>query len=158
MEIIEHLQSHHDLVFYLLSGLAFVLELTVMGLSGPLLFFAIGAFITGVLISMGLSSGWESEILICGVITLITAVLMWKPLKRFQNKEASPDTSSDLIGREVPVVGTVTITAGTIRYSGIEWQARLVADASIEQIEAGQLCVIKQIDGTILKVLPVNYA
>ena len=85
MDIVQYFSSNHDQLLYLIAGLSFVIELSVMGLGGPLLFFAAASFITGILVSMGVISGWEAEVFSVGVLTAIIASLLWKPFKRFQN-------------------------------------------------------------------------
>ena len=156
MDIVQHLLNNHDQLFYLISGLSFVLELAVMGLGGPLLFFAIASAITGLLIQLGVISGWEVEIFVVGILTGIIAVALWKPLKRFQNSGGGADNSSDMIGREVKTSSEITNTEGTIRYSGINWSARLDRDSDVEKIISGALCVITAVDGNVMIVKPFD--
>ncbi len=81
MDILQYFSDHHDQFFYCLAGLSFIVELTVLGLGGPLLFFAIASFITGILISIGLISGWEAEVFTLGMILLLkgSSVRLSKP-------------------------------------------------------------------------------
>ena len=155
MDIAAYISANHAHLFYVIAGLSFLIELTVMGLSGPLLFFAIASFITAILISMGLISGWDIEIFTLGVLTGIIAFLLWKPLKRFQNSGDGSDNSSDMIGRQVPVSKTVSQAAGSIRYSGINWNSRLDEGAGVESIDEGKLCTITSVDGNIMLVKPL---
>ena len=74
-----------------------------MGLGGPLLFFAIGSLFTGILITMGIIDGWQSEILSVGLLTALVAALLWKPLKSLQNSKGKTDNSSDMVGLKVLV-------------------------------------------------------
>lgn len=155
MDPIAYLSEHHDHLFYLIAGLSFILELTVMGMGGPLLFFAIASFVTALLISGGLISGWEVEIFTLGVLTGFIALFLWKPMKKFQNTGDGTDTSSDMIGREVNVSNEVTRRGGTIRYSGINWNSRLVDDCDSESIAAGEACIIVSVDGNVMLVKPL---
>ena len=50
MEYINYFTENHAQLFYLIAGLSFVIELTILGMSGPLLFFAIASVLTGFLI------------------------------------------------------------------------------------------------------------
>ena len=50
-ELLAYFSQHHDQLLYLIAGVSFIAELTLMGMSGPLLFFAMGCFVTAVLIS-----------------------------------------------------------------------------------------------------------
>ena len=156
MDIIQYLLDNHDQVFYLIGGVSFVVELTLLGLGGPLLFFGIAAFITGVLSGLGVISGWESEIFTVGACTAILAIVLWKPLKNFQNSGGGPDTSSDMIGLKVPVSSIINQSSGKIRYSGIDWNARLSVDAGVDAIAAEQLCTIVSVEGTTMLVTPAS--
>ena len=112
----------------------------------------IASLVTALLISVGLISGWEVEILVVGVLTVLIALLLWKPLKKFQNSGGGADTSSDMIGREVKVSKDITAEGGAIRYSGIDWQARLDASANEAFIAAGEQCIIASVNGNIMLV------
>ena len=67
MEIFDLINTDHDRFFYVLAGISFILELSLLGFSGPLLFFAIASLVTALLISADLISGWEAEISILPV-------------------------------------------------------------------------------------------
>tara|TARA_B100000809_G_scaffold51759_2_gene47081 strand:+ start:2641 stop:3129 length:489 start_codon:yes stop_codon:yes gene_type:complete len=152
MEIFELINASHDRFFYVLAGTSFILELSLLGLSGPLLFFAIASLVTALLISVGLISGWEAEILVVGVLTVLIASLLWRPLKKFQNSGGGADTSSDMIGRVVTVSKDITAEEGAIRYSGIDWQARLDASANEAFIAEGEQCIIASVNGNTMLV------
>ncbi len=146
----------HQLIWWAIAGLSLVVELGVMGLSGPLLFFAFASMITGVLISFGFVEGWQSEVLVVGVLTAIITLVLWKPLKKMQNSRGKTDNSSDMIGLQVPVSEAVTTTAGSIRYSGVKWQARLAEGVELEVIESNSQCIITAIAGTTMLVTPIS--
>lgn len=147
--------ENHDHFWYVIAGICFVIELSIMGLSGPLLFFAIASTITGILVSLGLIGGWESEILTVGVLSALIAGVLWKPLKKLQNPVSRTDDSSDMIGLQVPVSVAVNATSGSIRYSGINWNAQLASDANIDSIEQGSQCKIVAISGNTMLVKPI---
>lgn len=148
----EYFLENPAYLWYLIAGIAFVLELSVMGLSGPLLFFAIASLITGILVNVGLFIGWPIEVLSVGILTALIAVILWKPLKAFQNSKDKTDNSSDMVGLNVPASSDITISSGTIRYSGIDWQARLVDDATVDLINNQSQCQIVAITGNIMLV------
>jgi inner membrane protein len=150
-DLIQHFLDHHDHLLYAVAGVALMLELGVLGISGPLLFFAIAAVITGLLVSLGIISGWELEILFLGVFTVLIAVVLWKPLKKFQNTHIPENTSSDMIGRELPVTQTISRNQGSVSYSGVEWQARLDSSSN-ENIELGTYAKVVAVDGSLLIV------
>lgn len=147
--------DNHQLIWYAIAGLSLVVELGVMGLSGPLLFFALGCIFTGGLLSLGVIEGWQSEILVVGISTAIIAVLLWKPLKNIQNPKSKTDDSSDMIGLIVPVVDDITNIAGSIRYSGVNWQARLAEGIDVEVIISDNQCTIVGVTGTTMLVKPI---
>ena len=132
-----------------------MVELTVMGMSGPLLFFAIASFLTAILSSLGIIAGWEIELFCLGVLTAITAFLLWKPLKNFQNRGDGTDSSSDMIGLLVPCAIEVNATGGAIKYSGINWKARLDKQQT-ETITEGSMCKITAVDGNVMIVKSDN--
>ena len=148
----EYFLQNHDKLLYLIAGLSSVLELTIMGLSGPLLFFSISCGITGLLVSIGLITGWEFEVLTVGILSLVCALILWGPLKKFQGPTRVSDTSSDMIGQIVPVSEKVTINGGSIRHSGINWQARLDDSSTVESLEQESRVEICAVDGNVMLV------
>ncbi|ARN75589.1 NfeD family protein [Oceanicoccus sagamiensis] len=152
MDIIQYFLDDHARLLFLLAGISFAIELTIMGLGGPLLFFAIATFITGILVSAGIITGWESEILVVGILTAVITIGLWKPLKNLQNNGGGPDTSSDMIGQNVPSSSEITSNSGTIRYSGVDWNARLDSGCSVDSIAEGERCLITAVDGNVMIV------
>jgi len=153
MEIlIDYFLQNHDKLLYLIAGFLLVLELTVIGLSGPVLFVAIGSGLTGLYVSAGIISDWELEIFSVGIHSLISALILWKPLKKFQGEKQVVDTSSDMIGQIVPVSEEVTVNGGNIRHSGISWQARLDPASSVDTLAAGVRVEICAVEGNVMIV------
>lgn len=148
----EYFLENHDMLLYVIAGLSLVLELTVLGLSGPLLFFAIATALTGIFVSAGLISSWEYEVFSVGLLSLICALILWKPLKKFQGPTQVNDSSSDMIGQIVPVGDAITRNGGSIRHSGIDWQARLEVSSTQEILETGQRVKICAVDGNVMVV------
>jgi len=156
MDIISYFNENHAHLFYLMAGISFVIELTILGLSGPLLFFALASVLTGILISLNILSGWESECFTVGVLSGIIAWVLWKPMKRFQNSGGGADTSSDMIGKQVPSSSTITHEDGSIRFSGIDWSARLSNDTQETSVAANTSCIITGVDGNTMLVKPLS--
>ncbi len=148
--------AHHHLMWYAIAGVCLVIELGVMGLSGPLLFFGIASIVTGILVNAGVIDGWQSEVLVVGILTAVITLLLWKPLKKVQNKRPKTDNSSDMIGLQVPVIEDITKTAGTIRYSGVNWNARLADNATVDMIKNSSICLIVAVTGTTMLVISVD--
>jgi membrane protein implicated in regulation of membrane protease activity len=150
--IIDYFSQNPAHLFYTITGLCLVMELGVLGMSGPLLFVALGSLLTGILMSLGVITGWEMAILSLGVLTALSALLLWKPFKRFQNERIAQDTSSDMIGRVLPVTQMVSRDQGAVSYSGIEWQVRL--NSSAEPVVVGNRVRVVAVDGALLLVQP----
>lgn len=152
ISIFEYLLDHHDKLLFLLAALSLVLELAVIGLSGPLLFFAIGCAVSGLLVTIGVITSWELEVLSVGLISASSAVLLWKPLKKLQGSRHVRDSSSDMIGQIVPVSEEVTALRGSIRHSGISWQAKLDEDSTEESLQKDTRVVITAVSGNVMIV------
>ena len=156
MEYVNYFTENHAQLFYIIAGLSFVIELTILGMSGPLLFFAIASVLTGFLIQLNIVSSWESECLAVGLLTALIALVLWKPMKRFQNSGGGADTSSDMIGKQVPSTSEITHEQGHIRFSGIDWNARLTSECQEKVVEANTACIIIGVDGNVMLVKPLN--
>ena len=150
--ITDYILNNHDNVLYIIAAISLLIELTIIGLSGPLLFFTIGCLFTGIFVSLGLISSWEIEVLFVGLISLAAAISLWKPLKKFQGNTEVKDQSSDLIGLKVVTHDVITNVSGSVRYSGINWPARLDDNASITEIPANTKVLVTGIDGNIMIV------
>jgi len=149
--IMDYFVQHHDQLLYTIAAISLLLELSVLGMSGPLLFFALSCLLTGLLVSFGLVSSWEMEVLLVGVFTFASAFLLWKPFKNYQNAKEAPNTSSDMIGRQLLVKTAVSQDTGSVAYSGIEWQARLAVGAT-GNIAPGAHAEVVAVDGSLLLV------
>jgi len=155
MEVINYFSDNNAQLFYLIAAISFILELGVLGMTGPLLFFAIASVVTGLLIQLNLLSNWETQFLSVGVLTALIALFAWKPLKRFQNSGGGNDTSSDMIGKKVPSASEITHDNGVIRFSGIDWSARLASDCNVDSIKANSSCLIVAVEGNVMLVKPL---
>lgn len=150
--LVEYFLQNHDKFLYVLAGLSLVIELAMLGLSGPLLFFAIGCAITGLSVSGGIINSWEFEVLSVGVFSTLSAVLLWKPLKKLQGPDNVSDNTSDMIGQVVPVSEEITINGGSVRHSGINWQARLDHTAKVDLLPIDTRVEITAVNGNVMIV------
>ncbi len=149
--VVDYFAQNQDFLLYAIAGVCLILELSVLGMSGPLLFLALGCLLTGFLVSLGAVTGWEMELLSVGVLAPLSAALLWKSLKKFQNAGVGRDTSSDMIGKILPVTQEITRDQGTVSYSGIDWQARLDSAHTESVTLGGRACVVA-VDGSLLLV------
>jgi membrane protein implicated in regulation of membrane protease activity len=115
----EYFTQHQDYFFYALAGVCLIVELSLLGMSGPLLFVALGSVITGVLISLGLIHSFSIALVVLAGVSLASAALLWGPLKKLQNKTIGPETSSDMVGKVLPVTARITQADGRVSYSGV---------------------------------------
>lgn len=145
-----------DIALYILAAIILILELTVIGLSGPLLFFSLGCFITGALVTAEAVITLQTIILSIGVASLVSAFLLWEPLKKMQGNKTVRDTSSDLIGQTVIVTQKVTMLQGKVRFSGIDWNAKLEVGQTDEGLAIeGSSVIVSGVEGNVLKVKPL---
>jgi membrane protein implicated in regulation of membrane protease activity len=149
--VIDYFALHQDYFFYALAGICLLVELALLGFSGPLLFVAVGSLLTGAFISLGLVHVFSVAVVLLAGLSVASAALLWGPLKKLQNKEVGPETSSDMVGKVLRVTARITPVDGRISYSGVEWLARLDS-ASSEAIEAESRAEVTSVDGTILVV------
>lgn len=139
----------------LIAGLALLgLDIVVVGLS-PVMFVAVGALATSALLYV---TGWrpplmETTAIIAGA-SLVIAILGRKPLQRFQNADIEEDQSSDLIGRELTTTHEVTKTHGVVFWSGVEWQARLAEDTSVDSLAPGARARVVRVENLALVLAP----
>ena len=110
----------------LFAGLGIlVLEVVVFGLSTFVLFFiGLATLLTGLLMWLGvLSPTLGAAAGSIAVFTALSAILLWKPMKRFQNKTDNRKASNDLIGYRFTLSTDASLEMpGSHQYSGIQWR------------------------------------
>jgi membrane protein implicated in regulation of membrane protease activity len=130
--------------------LLLAIEIAVLGFSTFVLFFVgLAAVLTGGLLYVGLiPDSMLSALLSIGVLTALSATLLWKPLKNMQKDVDTKKASSDLIGHRFVLTEEVSLTANPVyRYSGIDWKLKsnqpLNAQALVEvtDVEVGVFTV-----------------
>ncbi len=164
--MIEYLNAHQYSFWITVGFVLLIVEVVALGFSsGVLLFSAIGALITGGLMSLGwLPETWLAGVACFGVSSALSAILLWKPLLRLQNYEVEEkDNSSDLIGYRFTLEQPVTrLSHGATRYSGIEWRVELEQEPAqaagqeprVDKLEAGTQVRVVSVDAGIFRVLP----
>jgi len=140
----------------LVAGLVlFALDIVVIGLS-PVMFVGVGAILTSVLLY---ATGWrpafaETLALVAGA-SLLVALIGWRPLQRFQAADVQDDQSSDLIGRALVTTHEVTKEGGRVHWSGLDWEARLAADAPVESLAPGVRVRVTRVENLTLVLEPI---
>lgn len=147
--ITTYIQQHMAEFWFLVGVALLVLEITSWLTSGVLLFNGIGAIVTAILLKVGiLPDTWIASIASVGFCSAASALMLWKPLKRFQDgKPLTKDNSSDLIGYSFVLTEELTaLQPGKTRYSGIDWKVILDKHSDKESIPAGQWVVVTSVD------------
>jgi membrane protein implicated in regulation of membrane protease activity len=141
----------------LIVGLALLgLDILVVGLS-PMMFVAVGAIATGVALQLtGVRPTLVETAAIVALVSLGVALLGKGPLQRFQNADIAEDQSSDLIGRELTAANEVTKSDGRVHWSGVEWRARLAADAPVETLAPGARARVTRVENLVLVLTPLG--
>ncbi|MCV2403031.1 NfeD family protein [Marinomonas sp. C2222] len=119
---------------FLVMGLGLlVIEVAVLGFSTFVLFFVgLAAIASGGLIYFGvIPDDLLSAFLSTGVITVVAATILWKPLKKMQSDVSTVKAQGDLAGHQFILQESVSPThIVTYQYSGISW--KLISTTSIE--------------------------
>lgn len=141
----------------LVVGLALLgLDIVIIGLS-PMMFVAIGAIATSLALYVtGLRPTPVETIALIAAASLVVALVGKGPLQRFQNADVEEDQSSDLIGRELTTTHEVTKTGGRVRWSGVDWQARLAAEAPVDSLAPGARARVTRVENLVLVLTPLG--
>ena len=122
----------------IMAGLTFlVIEVVVLGFSTFVLFFVgLAAVVAGGLMTVGLvPDSMLSALFSVGVLTALSAMLLWRPLKSMQSNVESKKVTSDLVGHSFILADAVSMTKNPVyRYSGIDWNL-----SSEQELSAGTL-------------------
>jgi len=154
--MIEYFEANQHAFWFALGFVLLALEIGYLGLaSGLVLFSGIGALLTGLLIWLGwLPETWLAGVASLGISSFLIALVLWKPLLRFQNQKApGKDNSSDLIGHEFHLQQDITTnTYGKTQYSGIEWRVEIDAHSGLTSLDSGSQVVVTSVDAGVFRV------
>jgi membrane protein implicated in regulation of membrane protease activity len=130
----------------ILGILLLVIEVAVLGFSTFVLFFVgCAAVVTAGLLYVGIiPDSWLSAMFSTGLLTGLSAVLLWKPLKNMQTQVDTTKVKGDLVGHSFILVEDVAPELNPeYHYSGIDWKLKaneyLVAGTQVEvtQVDVG---------------------
>jgi membrane protein implicated in regulation of membrane protease activity len=135
--------------YWFIAGLVLlILELVIPGLF--IIFFGIGALVTGIC-SIMFDLSWEIETIIFVSTSILSLILLRKPLKNMIAKSDRSAEVEDIIGEEAEVIEAITPkTAGKIYFHGTQWKA----ESSLE-ISVGTRVRIIQKRSIVLIVEPI---
>lgn len=143
-------------------------ELTLIFLGGGLLCWAIALFVGSglleVLVAGGLASiltagamhlGWvdtniNHALALDAGLSIMLAILLWKPFRSTIQAPAQPTNSSDLIGVELYLSREFSLETPFVEYSGIQWTVR----SSGGELEPGQRVRVTRAEVGTLWVSP----
>lgn len=135
----------------LVIGIALlVLEVAVLGFSTFVLFFVgLAAVVTAILTFVGvLPEDMLYSFASVAIVTCLSALFLWKPLRKMQGKVEKTTVQSDLVGHSFTLTETVSSKSpGLYRYSGIDWQ--LIAQ---EELEAGTKVKVNSADVGVFNI------
>ena len=139
--MLEYFNENQASFWFALGALALIVELLVLGMSTIILFMlGIGALATGTLMYLGiLGEGWLLGTAVTGIIAFAAGVLLWKPLKRYQEAEAPRSgESSDFLGMEFTLSSLLDVeNASTHQFSGVSWRVELAREDQDKSLAAG---------------------
>ncbi|WP_191603409.1 NfeD family protein [Marinomonas algicola] len=111
--------------FFVVGLILLVIEVAVLGFSTFVLFFVgLAALVTGVLLySNLLPNSVLSAMLSTGVLTLLAAAVLWRPLKKMQSGVSPKKAQGDLVGHRFILQEDVSPTQLSMyHYSGVNWK------------------------------------
>lgn len=148
--------------FWIILGFVFLaIEVTAFGLgSGFLLFGSIGALLTGIAVWLQLiPAQWLFSVGAFGVISAVSAAVLWGPLKQLQSgTPMGQDRSSDLIGHEFLLQQQLTATEhGKTKFSGVDWRVEidLEHEQAVDHVDIGRRVEVTRVNAGVFYVLPV---
>lgn len=156
--MIEYFETNQYAFWFAVGFVLLAIEIGFLGLaSGVVLFSGIGALLTGMLIWLEwLPQTWLAGIASFGISSFLSAVVLWKPLLRFQHhKVPIKDNSSDLIGYEFRLQQPLTRTThGKTQYSGVEWRVEIDDRSESDALDAGSRVRVSSVDAGVFRVKP----
>jgi membrane protein implicated in regulation of membrane protease activity len=118
----------------------------------------IGALATGTLMYMGvLGQGWLLGTAVTGIIAFAAGVLLWKPLKRYQEAEVPRSgESSDFLGIEFTLSSLLDAeNTSTHQFSGVSWRVELAREDQDKSLAAGDRVRVVALHPGILVVAAI---
>ncbi len=114
--------------------LALIVEVSVLGFSTFFLFFlGFAMLLTASLMGLDwLDPTWVNAVYACAILTLIFAIVLWKPLKKFQSQQEIKSINSDFA--DITFTLNEDLMPDTLyhfSYSGVQW--KLKSDTPLEK-------------------------
>jgi hypothetical protein len=157
--MIDYIHAHQPGFWIALGFLMLAAEVLLFGFSTIIFLFAgIGAVITGLMMMTGvLTASWIAGMASFGISTGIVSLLLWKPMKKLQDRPVKAQAqSSDLVGYEFVLQQDVSMAQpGMHRYSGVTWRIEPDASETATLLHAGQRVSVTSLDAGVFRVKAV---
>lgn len=139
--MLEYLNANQATVWFALGATALIIELLVLGMSTIILFMlGLAGLLTGFLVYLGIvPENWGWGFACLGICTAVLGVLLWQPLKRYQDVDRPRSGhSSDFIGLEFSLSSVLDpATHSSHDYSGVSWRVELAAEEGDKALAPG---------------------
>ncbi len=143
---------------WLIGGAVFM-ALEAFGIPGiGLVFAGLAAIIVGGLIQADIIeySDHVLQFTLWFGMTVLTAITLWKPMKRWRLNPSAEDQFNNMIGTTATVTGggLKKGVAGKAKWSGTTMSAKLADDAGVDMLEDGATAEVTAVKGTMLYLKP----
>ncbi|NLS14541.1 NfeD family protein [Vibrio sp. SM6] len=114
-------------VLAILGLIVLSVEIAVLGFSTfVLLFIGIAILLTSGVMYLGvIEANWINAVTSVALVSFVLALVLWKPLKRMQNRTVTTDINSDFAVITFTLDSDISPSQpGSYQYSGITWQVK----------------------------------
>jgi inner membrane protein len=111
-----------------------VVDIVILGFATFFLtLIGLAVLTTGVMLHFGVISDSMTTLALCiAVLSAVYSLLLWKPLSNLQKEPEIKNVTSDLIGHQFVLTGTVSTTEKcAYHFSGIDWNVE--ADSELAE-------------------------
>jgi membrane protein implicated in regulation of membrane protease activity len=158
--MIDYIHSNFSGFWIALGFAMLAAEVLVFGFSTIVFMFAgLGAILTGLLLMTGIiPETWIAATACFGISTGLLSTLLWKPLKKLQDRSPTEQKpQSDIVGMRFYVDQDISVSQpGNYRYSGISWKVLVAPDSEEQSLIKGQQVEVASVDVGIFWVRPVS--
>ncbi|GAB3026851.1 NfeD family protein [Bowmanella dokdonensis] len=141
----DDMASHLPEALMILGLLLLAIEILVLGFSTfVLLYIGLSALVVGGMMNMDwLPISLFSAIGNVAILSAVLAMLLWRPMKRYQGYVEKKDVTNDMVGYRFNLPEDLNSGSSIpFRYSGILWQVRSSQDlAANQEVEVVRVAV-----------------
>lgn len=138
-------------IWIIVAALTLIIELVSVSLL--FIFFTIGAVVTAILTSLGLTESFNMQLLSFSIVSVLSLLVARQPLKAWLKRNKGGTEYSEYLGDQATVINDIPAQGeGRVFYRGTEW---IALSASSTLIEKGKSVIIKELDGIKLIVVEI---